>query len=160
MDTPTIYLIIHNVRSAHNVGSLLRTADGLGVTKVFLTGYTGSPIDRFGRKDSKIAKVSLGAEDSVPWEKRDVIELITELKQNHVAIVVLEQAPHAIPLHDYHPRGASALVVGNEVDGVSSEVLELADTVVEIPMRGEKESLNVSNAGAIALYQLSAHSSQ
>lgn len=156
MDTPTTYLIIHNVRSAHNVGSLLRTADGLGVTKVFLTGYTGAPIDRFGRKDSKIAKVSLGAEDSVPWEKRDVTELITELKKNRVAIVVLEQAPHAVPLYDYHPRGALALVVGNEVDGVSSEVLELADTVVEIPMRGEKESLNVSNAGAIALYALTA----
>lgn len=150
------YLIIHNVRSAHNVGSLLRTADGLGVERVFLTGYTGGPIDRFGRKDSKIAKVSLGAEDSVPWEKREITELITELKQNSVEVVALEQSPRSIPLHDYTPRGAVALIVGNEVDGVSSEVLELADTVVEILMRGEKESLNVSNAGAIALYALTA----
>lgn len=156
MDTPKIYLIIHNVRSAHNVGSLLRTADGLGVAKVFLTGYTGAPIDRFGRKDAKIAKVSLGAEDSVPWEKREITELITELKQNNVAVVALEQTPHSVLLHDYTPRGAVALVVGNEVEGVSSEVLELADTVVEIPMRGAKESLNVSNAGAIALYALTA----
>ena len=79
-----IFLIIHNVRSAHNVGSLFRTADGMGVSKILLTGYTGAPVDRFNRKDLKIAKVSLGAEDVVPWEKKDIFELIYDLRSKGV----------------------------------------------------------------------------
>lgn len=152
---PPLYLVIHNVRSAHNVGSLFRTADGVGVVKIFITGYTGAPVDRFNRKDEKIRKVSLGAEDAVPWEKREITELITELKQNSVEVVALEQTPRSTPLHEYRPKGAVALVVGNEVEGVPEEVLALCDTAVEIPMKGKKESLNVSNAGSIALYVVS-----
>lgn len=154
MQARHLYLVIHNVRSAHNVGSLLRTADGLGVSKVFLTGYTGAPIDRFGRKDTKISKVSLGAEDSVPWERREIGELLSELHTDTVEVVALEQAPQAIPLHEYTPTRSVALVVGNEVDGVEDGVIARADVVVHIPMKGKKESLNVSNAGAIALYAL------
>lgn len=149
-----LFLIIHDVRSAHNVGSLFRTADGMGVAKVFLTGYTGAPIDRFGRKDAKISKVSLGAEDTVPWEKKEIEKLLVELRAQNVEIVALEQSPQSIPLADYTPKKSVALIVGNEVEGVASDILALCDAVVEIPMRGEKESLNVSNAAAIALYEL------
>lgn len=151
-----IFLILYNVRSSHNVGSLLRTADGAGVSKVFLTGYTPAPVDRFGRKDPKIAKVSLGAEETVLWEKADTLELIGKLQEEGVAVVALEQSPHSVPLRAYHPHGvALALVVGSEVDGIPETVLSRCDTVVEIPMRGKKESFNVSVAGAIALYFLS-----
>lgn len=154
-----IYLIIHDVRSAHNVGSLFRTADGVGVAKIFLTGYTGAPIDRFGRKDTKVSKVSLGAEDTVPWEKRDIAELVAELKKQTVKVVALEQSPNAVPLDAYVPTGDVALVVGNEVGGVPDDVLALCDAVVEIPMRGSKESFNVSVATGIALYKLASPTS-
>lgn len=155
-----LFLIIHNVRSAHNVGSLFRTADGMGVSKIFLTGYSGAPIDRFGRKDSKVVKASLGAEESVPWEKRTITELIAELKQQGVFVAALEQSPRAVPLHAFTPQKSVALIVGNEVEGVTEDILSLCDAVIEIPMKGKKESLNVSNAGAIALYQLSANGDQ
>lgn len=152
--TRKLYLIIHDVRSAHNVGSLFRTADGMGVAKVYLTGYTGAPIDRFGRKDSKISKVSLGAEDSVLWEKREIKELIEDLRGSGVEVVALEQAPNAIPLNDYRPKSDIALIVGNEVEGIAADILALCDSVIEIPMRGSKESLNVSVAAGIALYHI------
>lgn len=147
-----LYLIINDVRSTHNVGSLFRTADGMGVKKVFLTGYTPRPIDRFGRKDARIAKVALGAEESLAWDSGDIDTVIASLKEAGVAVVVLEQSPSAVPLATYIPSGDIALIVGNEVDGVPEEVCAKADVVVEIPMKGEKESLNVSNAGAIALF--------
>lgn len=149
------FLIIHDMRSVHNVGSLFRTADGMGVSKIYLTGYTPGPVDRFGRTVSAFTKVSLGAEESVSWEIREITELITELKQAKTEIAALEQAPNAAPLDMYAPSGSVALIVGNEVDGISENILEQCDVVLEIPMKGEKESLNVSNAGAIALYHLS-----
>lgn len=150
-----LHLIIHDIRSAHNVGSLFRTADALGVSKIFLTGYTPTPTDRFGRKDQKIAKVSLGAEETVVWEKREIHELIQELKKEGMQVVALEQAKGATLLDSYTPKGGTALIVGNEVEGVPEDVLEAADQVVEIPMLGSKESLNVSVAAGIALYALS-----
>jgi len=151
----SVQLIIHNVRSAHNVGSLFRTADGMGVSKIFLTGYTPAPLDRFGRKDAKLSKVSLGAEEIVPWEQKEIHELIHELKLHKYEVVALEQSPHAIPLSEYAPKQSVALIVGNEIDGVTEDILSLCDVTVEIPMKGEKESLNVSNAGAIALFAIS-----
>lgn len=149
-----LYLIIHNVRSAHNVGSLFRTGDAMGVSKIFLTGYTPAPIDRFGRKDAKISKVSLGAEDAVSWEQREIRELIQELKKEGVEVVALEQTPASVPLCEYCPKGAVALIVGNEIDGLPKDILAVSDITIEIPMRGKKESLNVANAAAIALYNL------
>mgnify|MGYP000250559042 CR=1 FL=1 len=150
-----LILIIHDVRSVHNVGSLFRTADGMGVSTIYLTGYTPGPIDRFGRKISAFTKVSLGAEDSVSWEHTEnALALIQELKQKGSEVVALEQAPHAVPLSEYTPKENVALIVGNEVDGISQEILNAADATIEIPMKGEKESLNVANAGAIALWHL------
>ena len=150
-----IFLVLHDIRSIHNVGSIFRTADGAGVSKIFLTGYTPTPVDRFGRKVSAFSKVSLGAEDSVPWEQREsVADVLQELKREGTHIVALEQSSEAVPLGALLRDARIALIVGNEVEGVSQEILEVADTVMEIPMRGSKESLNVSVATGIALYAL------
>ena len=150
-----VSLILHDIRSVHNVGSIFRTADGAGVSKIFLTGYTPAPVDRFGRKVSAFSKVSLGAEDSVPWEQHaHISDVIQELKNEGVHIVALEQSSKAVPLGALFPDAHIALIVGNEVEGVSQDILEAADTIMEIPMRGSKESLNVSVATGVALYTL------
>lgn len=136
---------------------MFRTADAFSVKKIFLTGYTPSPLDRFKRPVSKIAKAALGAEKSVAWEVGDIGEVLAKLKKDSVRIIGLEQDPRATPLSDYERNPGFAqwgLVVGNEVDGVEKEVLALCDDIVEIPMLGEKESLNVAVAAGIALYAL------
>ena len=162
-----IYLIVDRVRSLHNVGSLFRTADALGVAKIYLCGYTGAP------PRPEIAKVALGAEKSVPWEKRaQTWKLVEELQAQGVQVVALEIDPQcrvgACPrprrgtrprptrattsICKWKPKFPVALVVGNEVNGVSGGVLARCDAVVHIPMLGAKESLNVSVAAGIALY--------
>lgn len=152
-------LILHNIRSAENVGSMFRTADAFGVTKIYLTGYTPTPVDRFKRPVSRIAKTALGAEKTVSWEKMEGAPLIEQLRADGVSIIALEQAPHAVPLPTFvrdpglEQRGW-ALLVGNEVEGVDPETLALVDSVVEIPMLGTKESLNVAVAAGIALFTL------
>jgi len=160
---PRIVLIVHNIRSCYNVGSLLRTADGLGVNKVYLTGYTPYPatvadqrMPHLAQKiDRQIHKTALGAECSVAWEHdSDITTVIHQLKLTGFAIVALEQAAASIPLHTYRPLERTALIIGREVEGVEPEVLALADTIVEIPMHGQKESFNVSIAAAVALYRL------
>ncbi|MBU6310750.1 TrmH family RNA methyltransferase [Patescibacteria group bacterium] len=148
------YLILHNIRSAENVGSLFRTADAFGVTKIYLTGFTPSPLDRFKRPVSKIAKTALGAELVVPWEFGQVHVCIERLKAEGVRVVALEQDARAVELMAYSRNGDSALILGNEVDGIDASTLEKADDVVHIPMHGAKESLNVAVAGGIALYAL------
>ena len=144
-------IILENIRSLHNVGSIFRTADGAGWDKVYCCGYTGTPPDR------RIEKVSLGAEEFLAWEKcEDAVVLCTKLKKAGYKIVALEQAPHAHNIFEAVSfDDCVALVLGNEVDGVTEEVLALADTCLEIPMYGQKSSLNVSVAAGIALYQLS-----
>jgi 23S rRNA (guanosine2251-2'-O)-methyltransferase len=158
-----LILIVHNVRSAHNVGSLLRTADAMAVDKVYLTGFTPYPLQKSdsrpphvrGQIDRKITKTSLGAEKSVDWDhQEDVSELITSLKRLGVQVVVLEQTPAAKPLSKFTGQDTLALIVGNEVEGLDLEILRAADEQVMIPMLGTKESLNVANAAAIALYCL------
>jgi len=158
-----IVLIAHNVRSAHNVGSLLRTADGLGIAHVYLSGYTSYPSrandERLphlaAKTDHQIAKTALGAEKNVDWSHRpDIDELINELKTEDFEIAALEQSPLAINLADYKPSPKVALIVGNEVEGISSDVLDMSSEVIQIPMSGQKESFNVSVAAAIALYSL------
>jgi 23S rRNA (guanosine2251-2'-O)-methyltransferase len=150
-----MFLILHNIRSEENVGSMFRTADGFGITKIYLTGYTPDPLDRFKREVGKIAKTALGAEKSVPWEHiDDVTECIAKLKQEGVRIVALEQDPNSNAIANYAVQKPFALIVGNEVGGVEGEVLKLVDDIVEIPMLGVKESLNVSVATGIALYAL------
>ncbi len=147
------YVILHNIRSAYNVGSIFRTADGAGVTKIFLCGYTPLPIDRFGRVVEEIQKTSLGASGVVPWEHYDSTEeCILKLKKNGVKIVVVEQHTRAIPYTESQGKVDTAFVFGNEIDGVPKDFSKEADEVIHIPMNGMKESLNVSVSAGIVLF--------
>ena len=140
-----IYLILHNVRSLYNVGSIFRTADAAGVSKIFLTGYTPEPA----------SKTALGAEKYVPWKKVSNIQRLTnKLKKEKVKIIALEQAKGALDCRKFKPKFPVALVLGNEVRGLSKSLLKKCDKIIQIPMRGKKESLNVSVAAGIALFSL------
>ncbi len=140
-------VILENIRSLHNVGSVLRTADGSGWDKVYLCGYTGCPPDR------RIEKVSLGAEEFIEWEQRDsVVDLIAELKKDGFEVCALEQTPHSEDLLEASFEKDVVLIVGNEVTGVEEETLKVCDRHLEIPMHGEKASLNVAIATGIAMY--------
>lgn len=148
-------LILHNIRSSHNVGSLFRTADGAGVDFVYLVGYTPAPVDEFGRENKEIAKTALGAEKSVPWKKVSAIgALIKKLQEEKISVIALEQTATSKNLFEFAPPTQWALVVGNEVKGVDKKTCALCDTALEIPMRGKKESLNVAVAAGVALYYL------
>lgn len=147
-----MFVILHNIRSAYNVGAIFRTADGAGVKKIFLTGYTPAPIDRFGRVQAEIEKTSLGASTIVSWQQGDFKEIVGELQKNGIEVVAIEQAKDSISLSDFAPAKDVAYIFGNEVTGIEAVDLALIDTIVDIPMRGEKESLNVSVAAGIVMY--------
>jgi tRNA G18 (ribose-2'-O)-methylase SpoU len=148
-------LVLLDIRSSHNVGSLFRTSDAVGVDEIYLIGTTPSPIDRFGRPQSDIAKTALGAEKSIPYIYfKNFEQAFEKLKNENYTVVGLEQSEAAIDYKAYVANTDTALVVGNEVEGIPKEVLEKNDIIIEIPMRGEKESLNVSVAGGIALYRM------
>lgn len=150
-----VFLILHNIRSAHNVGAIFRTADAAAVSKIFLTGYTPTPTDRFGRRQNDIAKTALGGEKSVPWESaRRLGALVARFKREGVTVVALEQAPGAVDYKKYVPTYPIALILGNEVRGISPIVVKLCDAAVFIPMRGTKESLNVAVAAGVALFRI------
>ncbi|MDO8492802.1 MAG: RNA methyltransferase [bacterium] len=145
----TIYLILHNIRSAYNVGSIFRTADGAGVAKIFICGISPTP------EDAKVLKTSLSAEKTVPWEYHaQTWRLLEKLKKDGLQIVALEQAPKSIDYRKFKLKLPLALIVGNEVHGLNKKILSLADKIIEIPMYGKKESLNVAVAIGIALYKL------
>jgi 23S rRNA (guanosine2251-2'-O)-methyltransferase len=159
----SIVLIIHNVRSAHNAGALLRTADGLGVRKVIFSGYTPYPAgpqdDRLPHLAQKtnhaIHKTALGAETSVAWEKIDDIQAhLNHLRFEGYEIAALEQTASSRDLPGYKPTNKVALLVGNEIDGLDAELLNSIGVHLQIPMLGQKESLNVAAAAAMALYHL------
>lgn len=150
-----IHLVLHNIRSTHNVGAIFRTADATGVKKIYISGITPAPIDRFGRARPDISKASLGAEKTVLWESiTDIKGLIKNLKKEKFQIIAVEQDKKSIDYKDLKKSEKVLLIVGNEVDGVDKEVLELCDDIVEIPMLGKKESLNVSVATGVVLYSL------
>lgn len=143
------YIICHNIRSRENIGSIFRTSDAFGVSKIYLTGYTPTP------PHDKIFKTALGAEKWMPWEQRKSVSgLLKELKKKKVKIIALEQSSKSIPLEKFKPRFPMALIVGNEVRGLSRSTLQKADVAVEIPMLGKKESLNVAVAFGIAAYHV------
>ncbi len=147
------YVILHNIRSAHNVGSVFRSADGAGVSKIFLSGYTPAPHDRFGRENAEIKKTSLGATETVPFEVvADITELISRLKKEHIEVVAVEQTKKAIEYTSYSLTRDTAFVFGNEVTGVEDEVLSVSDVHIQLPMYGSKESLNVSVCVGIVLF--------
>ena len=150
-------LILDNVRSVHNVGSIFRTAEGAGVSKIYLIGTTPTPLDRFGRKRKDLAKVALGAEDMIPWEYCETAKnLITKLKKEKYTVISLEQDKRSVDYRSFKVKAKSklALIVGNEVGGVSKNLLDLSDFILEIPMNGKKESLNVSVATGVVLFNL------
>ena len=147
--------ILHNIRSNHNVGSIFRTADGAGIKKIYLTGITPCPIDRFGRKNKAIAKVSLRAEDYLQWEyKKSATNLLDKLKKEGYKIIAIQQDKMSKPLFSAKiaKPGKIAMIVGNEVKGLPTAGLRRADKIMEIPMRGKKESLNVAVSFGVAAY--------
>lgn len=145
-----LYVVCHNVRSLHNVGSIFRTADGAGVTKLYLCGYTGHP------PRPEIAKVALGAECAVPWERHyQTWRVLDRLKAQGVQIIALENnIEDSVDYRKVRPRFPVALLLGNEVEGLSPGLLKRADVIMHIPMHGTKESLNVAVAFGIAVYKL------
>ncbi len=152
-----VIICLDSIRSTFNVGSIFRTADALGITKIVLGGTTPSPTDRFGRERKDIAKVSLGAEKSLPWEYcAKVLPLIKKFKKAGYQIIAIEQATNSV---DYKKiklaKDAKVVfILGAEVEGVSKSILRIADTVAEIPMLGQKESLNVSVSFGVALFRI------
>ena len=153
------YLILHNIRSAHNVGAIFRTADGAGVDHIYFTGYTPTPPDGtevyVTKPQRGIIKTSLGAIDYVSWDRYEKIEdLVTKLKKEDVEIVALEQGVVSVDYKKVESDKSIALVLGNEPVGIDEQTLSLCDTMIDIPMRGDKKSLNVSVAAGIAMYEL------
>ena len=143
------YIIAHNIRSLYNIGTIFRTADALGVDRLFLTGYSGQP----PRKE--ISKVALGAEESVEWQHyKSLSYLIKKLKKDGIKIIALETSDQAINYLDFKPKFPLALLLGNEVRGVSEVMLKQVDTTISLPMNGIKESLNVGVAMAVAGYHI------
>lgn len=150
-----IIVMLDNIRSAHNVGSIFRTSDGAGVGHIVLAGYTPTPLDRFGRAQLEIKKTSLGASEVVPYSVCTDDEILQELKnfqEDGYSIVSVEQTTESVLLSDFSAPEKVCYVFGNEVEGVRNEIITASDIVVEIPMIGQKESLNVSVAAGIVLY--------
>jgi 23S rRNA (guanosine2251-2'-O)-methyltransferase len=157
--TKQIVLIVDNVRSVLNVGSIFRTSDAIGVSKIYLIGYTPTPLDRFGQERNDMKKSALGAEKNISWESvSDSSKLIEGLKGDGFKIISLEQSEKSVDYKNIEPAQILgekiAIVVGNEVEGVSKEILSQSDVITEIPMLGKKESLNVSVATAVLLFRL------
>jgi 23S rRNA (guanosine2251-2'-O)-methyltransferase len=159
----TIIVIAHNLRSTHNVGSLLRTAEGLGIHEVIMTGYTPHPqqmnddrLPHLSRKThAQIIKTALGAEDSQLWAyQENVLQVIERLKLEGYIIAGLEQSPSSTSLPEYQAPAKIAVLLGSEVTGIHKTLLPYCDVVLEIPMFGTKESFNVVQAAAMTLYQL------
>ena len=143
------YVVCDNIRSLENIGSIFRTADALGVTKIYLCGISGKP------PHEKISKTALGAEKTIPFEyHKQTWRLVGKLKKENVKIISLEQHKKAIDVRKFVVTFPLALVIGNEVKGVSKKVLELSDDIIFLAMKGKKESLNVSVAFGVAGYQL------
>ncbi|MBN2096192.1 RNA methyltransferase [Candidatus Peregrinibacteria bacterium] len=153
-----VYVLLNNIRSLHNVGSIFRTADGAGVKKIFLCGQTGYP------PREEITKTAIGAEETVPWEYWiDAKECIKKLchsdqgggmNKKSIQLVALEQTKKSIDYRKFKSKYPICLVLGHEIDGVEHGILDLCDEAIEIPMHGKKQSLNVSVAFGIAVYSL------
>ena len=143
------YVICDNIRSLENIGSIFRTADALGVSKIFLCGISGKP------PHHKISKTALGAEKIIPFEYcRQIGRLIDNLKKDKIQIIALEQDKKAIDYKKLKPKFPCALILGNEVRGVSQKILQKSDKIIFLPMKGKKESLNVSVAFGVAGYEI------
>jgi 23S rRNA (guanosine2251-2'-O)-methyltransferase len=147
------FVILHDIRSALNVGSIFRTADATGVKKLFLTGYTPSPLDRFDRKRKDIEKTALGAEENVEWSSEENIEVvINRLRKQGYSITAVEQHQKSVDYRAIPSAEKQVFIFGNETEGLSESIMSLCDRSVFIPMYGKKESLNVSVSVGVILY--------
>ncbi len=148
-------LILPDIRSAENVGAIFRTADAVGISKIYLVGITPAPVDRFGRDRNDIAKSALGAEKTIPWEQRENLrELISELKNEDYKIMAIEQDENAVDYKEVKIGESNAFLLGTETTGLPKDILDMCDVIAEIPMKGEKESLNVSVAFGVAIFRI------
>ena len=145
-----IYILVENIRSVHNVGSIFRTADGFGAEKIYLTGYTAHP----PRED--LYKTALGAEDAVPWEyNNNSLDAVKLIKKQGISLALIEHTKQSKSIYEMNWEFPVCFIVGNEVSGVSEELSTMADIHVELPMCGLKQSLNVSVAVGVVGYELS-----
>lgn len=146
-----IFAILHNIRSCYNVGAIFRTADAILIEKIYLTGYTPTPI----KNPEKIKKTALGAENFVNWEyQKNISRVIKKLKKEKIKVIALETEESAIPYFKFKPKFPLAILVGNEFRGIDKRILKKADFILKIPMLGKKESLNVAVAFSILAYYL------
>ena len=148
--TPII-VILDDIRSLHNIGSVFRTSDAFLIEKIYLCGITATPPNK------EIHKTALGATETVAWEyAKDILEVVNQLKLNHIQVYAIEQTENAMMLDDFKPENHSkyALIFGNEVKGVSQEAINLSDGVIEIPQLGSKHSLNISVSAGIVIWDL------
>ena len=146
-------LIINDIRSVTNVGAMFRTADACGIDKIYLTGFTPTPLDRFGKIRKDMAKSALGAEGFVKWEhKRSLPALLRSLRREKYLIIGIEQDKKSIDYKQVKIKEKNVFIVGAEVTGIPKNILQKCDVIAEIPMIGKKESLNVSVACGIALF--------
>lgn len=150
-----VVLILDNIRSVLNVGSIFRTADAFGVSKIYLCGITPSPIDRFGRKRNDLHKTALGAEETIDWKYSETtLEAVEKLKKENFKIISLEQNSNSIDYKNSKLSEKTAIVLGSETEGVSKNILKISDEVAEIKMLGKKESLNVGVSVGIFLSRI------
>jgi 23S rRNA (guanosine2251-2'-O)-methyltransferase len=152
-------LILHRIRSAYNVGSMFRTADGIGVDKIFVTGFTQAPSEKKYELQTKaekmLSKTALQAEKYVEWEQgKNISKVIDKLKKEDFQILALEQDEESIDYKKFKPNKKIALIVGNEPRGIDKRIIKKCDNIIDIPMRGKKQSLNVSVALGVAGYEL------
>lgn len=150
-------VVLDNLRSVYNVGSIFRTANAVGIDKIYLCGTTPTPLDKKGNKRKDFAKVALGAEETLPWEYMEESRIkIEELSKEGYYIISFEQNERSVDYKniDISNKENIAFVVGNEVEGVNKEILEKSDVIAEIPMLGTKESLNVTIAFGIGVYRI------
>jgi 23S rRNA (guanosine2251-2'-O)-methyltransferase len=146
-----VCIVLDNIRSLHNVGSAFRTADAFRIEKIFLTGITGTPPHR------EIQKTALGATESVPWEYvENPATIVSQLKSDGYEIVIIEQTTESIPLQKFMPTAKNkyCLVFGNEVNGVSEDVIGFGNSALEIPQEGTKHSLNISVCLGIVVWEI------
>ena len=150
-----VIVVLDNIRSVHNVGSIFRTSDALGVHKIFLCGVTPTPIDRFGRERNDLHKSALGAEKNVSWEYcSSTLSCVEQLKKEGYTVVCVEQTKNSLDYKNVTPKNKTCFIFGNEVEGITKDVLKEADQVAEVIMVGKKESLNVSVTFGIVMFRI------
>ncbi|MBP6854730.1 MAG: TrmH family RNA methyltransferase [Candidatus Pacebacteria bacterium] len=148
-------LILDNIRSAENVGAIFRTCDAVGIEEIILSGTTPDPIDRFGRPNPKVAKSALGAEKTISWRHaNETLVEVEKLKKDGYQIIAIELAENSTDYKKVSPEEKVVFILGSETDGISKNILDISDIIAEIPMQGNKESLNVSVSAGIALFRI------